>query len=222
MKQLQDGRGWLLLGAALCAAVAGCGDIGDAQVPLPVHAPRSSGRSSDEPPFDEPPFDERAPGDDAADAAHRPQAVMRLSVAPGAAACPFAFEALLPDASASVTLEDGHGERSVSGDGALIACRVGAQLFSEGVFELDLFVWHEQQPLLRAKGQLGPKSSSLALDLDVPGRGSLAARCTVQPNQLVVGAVWFQTLGCHAFEQEGADAAACDIELDAIFENCRQ
>lgn len=215
MRRTETDRGWLLLSVSLCAAGLGCGDIGDAQVPLPIHEGRSR-----EQPVERVPFEARNDDDGVP-----PQAVLSMSVRSAAgvapaAACPIALEALLPDASATATLVNGAGLRAVAGENALISCRVAAQLFSDGVFELDVRVQGEHLPLIRAKGQLGPRpAGSVSLQLDTPDGAELTATCPIQATEVLDGAVWFHTTDCRSREE---NSGTCDIELGAIFENCQR
>ncbi|HTV19664.1 MAG TPA: hypothetical protein VMG12_13360 [Polyangiaceae bacterium] len=213
MRRTETERGSLLLSASLWAMGIGCGDIGDAQLPLPIHDGRSR-----EPAREPLPFAAVEVADGTA-----PQAVMHLSVAGASgAACPIALEALLPDASATVTLVNGRGQRAVAGEHVLISCRVAAQLFSESVFELDAYVQGEHGPLVHAKGRLGPMPlGSVDVQLQTPDGASLGADCPIQASEVLDGAVWFHTTGCRSREHE-ASAGACDIQLGAIFENCRR
>src|SRR5688572_26157458 len=87
--------------AGLCAVALSCGDIGDAQLPLPVY-----GAGSREVPAEL----ELTPSPFAAVPAQA-VASLRVSAAAGGA-CPIEFEAMLPDTSARQTFVYGVGARA--------------------------------------------------------------------------------------------------------------
>ena len=210
MRPTETERWALSLGACLCLTGVGCGDIGDAQLPLPLH-----GRTPREPAEE---FVRVESGDDIP-----PEAVVSVVVAPAPeAACAHAFEAQLPKTSALSTLIDGAGPRAVHGQDALISCRVWARPFSDGVFQIDFSVLHPDLTRLTATGQLGPATGgSLALELTTPYRALLRATCPSETIEVVNGAMWFRTRDCRATES-ASDPDACDVEVDAIFERCGQ
>jgi hypothetical protein len=199
----------------LCACVLGCGDIGDAEVPLPIHA------GSQEPPDGI----ELTPTTPAAGPA-RVVASVRVSPPAGApptdAACTTAFEALLPDASAGSTLVNGQGVRAIDGEGVHVTCRVAPRPGGAGVFELIASVQHERLPGFLATGELGPTTSGIiALQLTTSDATELVASCPVEAKEVLAGAVWFHSVGCQT-AANAPDAGGCDVAVSALFENCRQ
>src|SRR5688500_5467811 len=123
------------LSAGLCAAALGCGDIGDAQLPLPVY-----GAGSREVPAEL----ELTPSPFTAVPAQAVVSV-RVSAAAGGA-CPIEFDAMLPDTSASQTFVYGAGARAIDGDGTSIACNVLAAADSPGAFDVSVSLRHARLP----------------------------------------------------------------------------
>lgn len=206
MTTAKIGRTVLCLGGCLGGTAVACGDLGDAQLPLPVY-----GRTTREPVPE--------PSDDGA-LRVVPQTVVRLAVGDTPERpCPVLVEAELPDESATMTLVDGDGPRAISGESVLIACRVAARPGGDGGFELDLQMAHARFPRLDARGELGPASTgTLALEL-VPRTGPrFAATCPIDAREVLDGAVWFRTVDCRVPARR---TGACAVEIEAIFENCR-
>lgn len=209
------------LSAWLCAAALGCGDIGDAQLPLPIY-----GGGSREPPAEL----ELTPAPFAAVPA---EAVASVVVSPAAGgACPIGFEAMLPDASASHTFITGAGARAVDGDGSSIACHVLEAPDSPGMFEVIVSLRHPRLPWFRASGRLEPRASSLDpsepgttgtfwLRITTPDATEVSAACAVEADEVGRGAVWFHSLACPMPSSEPR-AGGCEVAFQAIFERCRR
>jgi hypothetical protein len=206
------------LSAWLCAAALGCGDIGDAQLPLPVYG--GGARKS-------PSELELTPGPFAAVAA---RAVASIALSPTAGGdCPIEFEALLPDPSASQTVVTGWGARAIDGEGAQIACYVLAAPDSPGVFDIILSLRHPRLSWLRATGRVEPggplepsgasASGMLTLRLTTPDATEVTADCPIEVDAVLSGAVWFHSLACETAASEPR-AGACDVTIRAIFEHC--
>jgi hypothetical protein len=215
MAQIRAESKPLASSACLCACVLGCGDIGDAQVPLPIH------RGSREPPDGI----ELTPTTPAAGPA-RAVASVRVSPPAGApateAACTTEFEALLPDASAISTLVNGQGVRAIDGEGAHVVCRVAPRPGSDGVFELIASVRNERLLRFFATGELGPTTSGVvALQLTTFDATDLVARCTVEIREVLDGAAWLHSVGCQT-TASAPGAGGCDVAVSALFENCRE
>jgi hypothetical protein len=158
-------------------------------------------------------------------------ASVALSPAPGGA-CPLAFEALLPDTSASQTFVNGTGPRAIDGEDAPIACSVLAAPDSPGAFELTLSLRHPRLPWLRGTGRIEARASSLepsgasapgmvTLRLTTPDATEVTATCSVEADEVLSGAVWFHSTACQTPASEPR-AGACEVAVRAIFENCRQ
>lgn len=202
---------WARLASA-CSAAAGvaCGDLGDAQLPLPVYG--GSARAAEVEGFAPSPFD--VPPEE------RARAVVSLAVAPAAgSACPLAVDVQLPDESAARTLVDGKGPRAVDIEDAQIECRVAERARSDG-FDVAVGALGRGGPWVRASGQLGPGSTGLlTLELFLlDGATRVELPCPGEGVQVSSGAAWFRTRGCQASSGRGA----CDVALEAIFENCEQ
>jgi hypothetical protein len=200
------------LSAWLCAAALGCGDIGDAQLPLPIYG--GSGETPAELELTPSPF-AAAPARAAASVAVRP-------VAGGA--CPIEFEVLLPDASASHTLLNGVGPHATDGEGsARVACHVMAAPTSPGAFEVVVSLRHPQLPWFRASGRLEPRAASgtFWVRLTTPDATEVGATCSVEADEVLGGAAWFHSIACQTQASEPR-ARGCDVAFHAIFERCRQ
>jgi hypothetical protein len=208
------------LGACLCAAALGCGDIGDAQLPLPVYGGGARESTAER---------ELTPDPFAAEPAHAVASVAVSATAGGD--CPIAFEALLPDPSASQTVVTGWGARAIDGEGAQIACHVLAAPDSPGVFDVILSLRHPGLSWLRATGRVEPggplepsgasASGMLALRLTTPDAAEVTADCPIEVDAVLSGAVWFHSLACQTLASEPR-AGACDVTIRAIFEHCGQ
>jgi len=207
--------------AWLWAAALGCGDIGDAQLPLPVYG-AGSRELPGELELTPSPFD-----------AVPAEAVASVAVTAAAGgACPIAFEALLPDASAGQTVITGDGERAIDGDGTGIACSVLAAPDSPGAFDVLVGLRHPRLPWFLATGRLGSRAASLepsgasasgelALRLTTRDATEVSATCSVETDEVLSGSVWFHSIACQT-RSITPRAGACDVAFHAIFERCRQ
>jgi hypothetical protein len=200
--------------AGLCAVALGCGDIGDAQLPLPVY-----GAGSREVPAEL----ELTPSRFAAVPAQAAARVRASSAAGGS--CPIEFEAMLPDTSARQTFVNGAGARAIDGDGTRIVCFVLAAPDSPGAFDVSVSLRHPRLPWFRAAGRLrslGPSvSGEFVLQLTTPDATEVTATCSVEADEVLSGAVWFHSIACQTQAIE-PPAGACDVAFHAIFERCRQ
>jgi hypothetical protein len=202
--------------AGLCAFALSCGDIGDAQLPLPVY-----GTGSREVPAEL----ELTPSPFAAVPAQAAASVRASSAAGGS--CPIEFEVMLPETSARQTFVDGAGARAIDGDGdgTRIACFVLAAPDSPGAFDVSVSLRHPRLPWFRAAGRvrsLGPSmSGEFVLRLTTPDATEVTATCSVEADEVISGAVWFHSIACQTQASE-PPAGACDVAFDAIFERCRQ
>jgi hypothetical protein len=203
--------------AGLCAVALSCGDIGDAQLPLPVY-----GAGSREVPAEL----ELTPSPFAALPAQAAASVRVSSAAGGS--CPIEFEAMLPDTSARQTFVNGAGARAIDGDGTRIACYVRAAPDSPGAFDVGVSLRHPRLPWFRAAGRLqslepsGPSvSGEFALQLTTPDATEVTATCSVEADEVLSGAAWFHSVACQT-QAIAPPVGACDIAFQAIFERCRQ
>jgi hypothetical protein len=221
MRRRQAETGAAARSAGLCAVALSCGDIGDAQLPLPVY-----GTGSREVPAEL----ELNPSPFAAVPAQAAASV-RVSAAAGGA-CPIEFEAMLPDARASQTFVYGVGARAIDGAGTRIACYVLPAADSRAAFDVIVSLRHPQLPWFRAAGRLesfaeslepsGPSASGeFVLQLTTPDATEITATCSVEADEVLSGAVWFRSIACQTQAIE-PPAGACDVAVQAIFERCRQ
>ena len=135
--------------------------------------------------------------------------------------CPSELRASLPDETAATTLVEGGGERLFDGTGALVSCRVAADVNGGDSFDIALELQHASLPRFELAGQLPSKGIGTVRLTAVLGDDiELEGQCETRIDTVLPGAVWLPSFSCTVVV--AATLPPCALGGGVIFEYCRR
>jgi hypothetical protein len=135
-------------------------------------------------------------------------------------ACPLNFALALGSSCDRITSEDGTCNSLRDGESALVQCLVHPRSEGPGVYDVDLHLEHTSLPTLAVAGSMSDAvNTSVTLQMTTSDQVKIEAECGATTVVIRPGVVRFRLSKCSA-RVDGVMSAACDIELNAGFENC--
>ena len=130
------------------------------------------------------------------------------------------FELALGSSCDRVSSAGGTCHALRDGESALVQCLVHSRSEAPGVYDVELRLEHTSLPTLAITGSMSDAmNTSVTLQATATDRVKIEAECVATTTVIQPGVVGFRLAACTA-SLDGMASPACDIELDAGFENC--